>query len=89
MGADIFVSDLTAAAGGFEFNLNYDASRLPCCVFAADLELKIGEALDPSTVAFGFNLVNAGAGGNFNVLPATSIRPTRRSLRPCWERVSG
>lgn len=63
--ADIVVSGLTSALGGFAFDLNYDASRLGFTAFTADPDTKMGDA---SHAALNLSLGNSGAFVNFDVL---------------------
>ena len=62
---DIFISGLTGAVGGYNFDLNYDSSRMMFGSFSADPDTKMGDALNPALDLSGGNtspLVN------FNVL---------------------
>ena len=69
VGVDIFVNGLTGAVGGtvggYNFDLNYDSSRMMFSSFSADPDTKMGDALN---VAFDSSTGNAGALVNFNVL---------------------
>lgn len=65
VGVDIFISGLTGAVGGYNFDLNYDSSRMMFGSFSADPDTKMGDALNPALDLSGGNtspLVN------FNVL---------------------
>jgi hypothetical protein len=48
VGADIFVSDLTGAVGGYYFDLNFDISRMSFNSFVADPDTKMGDGLNPA-----------------------------------------
>ena len=65
VGVDIFVSGLTGAVGGYNFDLNYDSSRMMFSSFSADPDTKMGDAADPALDLSGGN---ASPLVNFNVL---------------------
>lgn len=65
VGADIFVSGLNQALGGFAFDLNYDVSRLLFDSFVADPDLKMGDGSNPP---LDLSLGDSGLSVNFDVL---------------------
>lgn len=69
VGVDIFVSGLTGAVGGtvgaYNFDLNYDSSRMMFSSFLADPDTKMGDAADPALDLSGGNAIPL---VNFNVL---------------------
>lgn len=48
VGADIFVSGLTGAVGGYAFDLNFDSSRMSFGSFMADPDIRMGDGLNPA-----------------------------------------
>lgn len=65
VGVDIFVSGLTGAVGAYNFDLNYDSSRMMFSSFSADPDTKMGDAADP---ALDLSTGNTSPLVNFNVL---------------------
>ena len=65
VGVDIFVSGLTGAVGGYDFDLNYDSSRMSFGSFLADPDTKMGDGSHP---ALDFSTGNATPSVSFSVL---------------------
>lgn len=65
VGVDIFVSGLTQAVGGYDFNLTYDSSRMTFSGFTADPDTRMGDGGNP---AFDLSLGDTGSQVNINML---------------------
>lgn len=62
LSADIFVSGLTGAVGGYNFDLNYDAGRMDFASFVADPDNLMGDLANPA-----LDLSGGDSGGSVNI----------------------
>lgn len=66
VGVDIFVTGLTQAIGGFDFNLTYDSTRMSFVGFTEDPDTKMGDG--GANAAMPLGLGDSGASVNLGML---------------------